>query len=598
MNVRKITSTLFTILLAVSVAMPAAAQDAADVAAFRADLVRYVRELRQLPPPLLEAMSDGGQPVPLDEAESSIAALGDDELRAIEAQMSKIPYWRQLPQMLSTAAASSIPAGAIPSPVAQEEIDRMTRDSLLAVVGTFKNVPKEWMSAGYWERIAAAEAAIQGADSEQLRVLSEGFRQHAPEWQAVIANGGKGEGTVRAMNHCSSSFPDVVFCNLGHAATELANVLSKIPQFAQDAVKAVKDGVLKIFSDLASNIPTAASLAATLFSNIDWEDVADTVGDNLRLPCPSDGTVIPGYGPTGDIETAVDFAGSVGFLGNTIAAVTPGDILTSVNAQMITQILNFPIQWLSHCLQTAYDDKYEAAQEAHRGLVATNLDVKASTRASQASVDGTQGQTNELTGDSVTLQGMVDGINATSDAIEAKTQESIATTARLEQTSTRLESKAGDLDVDTRRLSGKLSDLDVSTVEIREESESLLGKAQALEAFERHIEDDVDKLQVQQNQAGDFLDDMKGHWLRMLIEADLVRQSNTRISLFQLPASAGGLLEMVQAIVENALAQKASAGVSTKKSASDFASAVGEMQKGNYKAAYSLFRSAYQSVVQ
>ena len=54
---------------------------------------------------------------------------------------------------------------------------------------------------------------------------------------------------------------------------------------------------------------------------------------------------------------------------------------------------------------------------------------------------------------------------------------------------------------------------------------------------------------------------------------------------------------MVRSIVEQALAQKAAAGMSTKKSAGDLAAGVGAMQSGNYKAAYTYFRSAYQSVV-
>ncbi len=598
MNVRTINSTLRALLLAVAISSPAAAQAPDDTAAFRADLVQYVRELRQLPPPLLQAMNRGEQPVPLDQAEASIEALGDEELRAMQAQMSNVPYWRQLPQMLATAAAAAAPAGALPPIASQEELDRLTRESLLAMVASFKSVPHDWMSSRYWERVAAVESAIQTADSEQLRVLGEGFRERAPEWQKIIANGGKADGTVGALNHCASTFPDVVFCNITHIANEIGSVLSQIPTFASSAVNAVKDGVLKMFTDLAGSIPTAASLASSLFSNVDWQSVANTVGDNLRLPCPSDGTVIPGFGPTGQIDTAVRFAGSVGFLGNAIAAVTPGDILTSVNAQMITQILNFPVQWLSHCLQQAYDDKYEAAQEAHRALVDTNLDVKASTRASQTSVNGAQNQTNEMLSDALTLDGMVGVLNTTSSAIEAKTQESIATTGRLEITSNRLEGKAGELDVDTRRLRAKASDLDVDAVAIRGESEGLLAKAQALDGFELHIESDVDKLQVQQGQAGDFLDDMKSHYLRMLIESDLVRQANTRISLFQLPGTAGGLLEMAQAIVQNSLAQKAAAGISTKKAAADYASGVNELQKGNYKAAYSFFRSAYQSAVQ
>ncbi|HEY0590243.1 MAG TPA: hypothetical protein VGF40_00635 [Thermoanaerobaculia bacterium] len=599
MNNRTISSTFTVLLLTLAIAAPAAGQSP-DAAAFRADLVQYVRGLRQLPPPLLQAMNGGEQPVPLDQAEASIAALTDEELRAMEAQLTKVPYWRELPQMLASAASAAAPAGPVPAPMAQEEMDRITREALLAMVATFKNVPRDWMSSRYWERVAAVEAAIHGADSDQLRTLGAGFRDRAPGWQAVIANGGKapGEGTVGALSHCSSSFPDVVWCNINHVVAELGSVLSQIPQFASSAVDAVKAGVLKIFSDLASSIPTAASLASTLFSNIDWNQVASTIGDNLRLPCPSDGTVIPGFGPTGEVATAVNFAGSVGFLGNAIAAVTPGDILTSVNAQMITQILNFPVQWLSHCLQTAYDEKYETAQEAHRDLVGANLDVKASTRASQASVDGAQGQTNELLGDSVTLDGMVDALNATSSAIEGKTQESIATTGRLEITSSRLEAKSGDIDVDTRRVRGKAKGLDASATDIRADSEELLGKAQALEAFERHIESDVDKLRIQQNQAGDFLGDMKAHYLRMLIESDLVRQANSRISLFQLPGSAGGLIETVQAIVKNALAQKAAAGINTKKAAGDYASAVAEMQRGNYKGAYTFFRSAYQSAVQ
>jgi hypothetical protein len=268
-------------------------------------------------------------------------------------------------------------------------------------------------------------------------------------------------------------------------------------------------------------MPTPEELIGTLgLDDPDWEAIASTVADNIRIPCPPQGAVIPGFGPTGEIETSVQWAGTAGFLGNMVADVTPGDILTSVDLQAIAQVVNFPIQWLSRCLENAYDENYKTAQETHRNLVETNLDVVASTRASQTSVNV-----------------------------------SLAATA--------------DIDSDVAKVEGKL---DV-------------------------IEAKADSMLTQQGDTIDYLGEWKNAFLRQLIEADLFRQSNTRIALFQLPQSVGGYLEMVGAIVSDTIQKRASAGVSVRTASEQYSKGLAEFNRGNFKDAYSFYRTAYQRAV-
>jgi len=153
------------------------------------------------------------------------------------------------------------------------------------------------------------------------------------------------------------------------------------------------------------------------------------------------------------------------------------------------------------------------------------------------------------------VEGKLDNLNALLNGIESTTNKTIVTSDRLETTSIRLDTTA------TR------------------------------------VESKVDNLQLQQGQTSDTLTNLRDLWLRMSIEADLIRQANTRISLFQLPTSFGGYLELVRAIVADTLSKRKAAGVDVSKAMQDLNDGTSQYAAGNFKAAYTAFRKAYSRSV-
>jgi hypothetical protein len=515
-------------LLAVALfAAPAMAQSNEELERFRADLLTYVGDVATLPAGIVGHLAKDGQS--FEAAEKGIRDMSYDELRPMYASLNRVPYWRALPQLLNKAATQP---NAVPSPLELAAVlnrpagidPELVRSQLLTLTRSLAAVPPEFVSPEFHGRVARIEREITGLDGPQVLELQTMVSEKLPEWRRELNRtpGGNAVGRpVEPLNHCGSGSLSAIVCEFNHVFAEIAAIPGKVADFAQSAANAVKNGILGIFSVLEDLMPTAQELIGTLgLDNPDWNAIANTVADNIRLPCPPQGAVIPGFGATGEIETSVHWAGTAGFLGNMVADVTPGDILTSVDLQAIAQVVNFPIQWLSRCLENAYDDNYKSAQEEHRDLVEARLDVVASTRASQTNVNA-----------------------------------SLAATS--------------DIDSDVAKVEGKL---DV-------------------------IEAKADSMLNQQGDTIDFLGEWKNAFLRQQIEADLFRQSNTRLALFQLPHAVGGFLEMAGTIVSDTIQKRGAAGIDTRKAAAEYAKGIAEFNRGNFKGAYSFYRTAYQRAV-
>jgi hypothetical protein len=514
-------------LLAVALfAAPAMAQSDEELERFRSDLLTYVGDVAQLPEHMVGHLNRSGQS--FEAAEKGIREMSYDDLRPMYASLNRVPYWRSLPQVLNKAATSP---NAVPSPLELAAVlnrpvgidPELVRSQLLTLTQSLAAVPPEFVSPEFHARVQRIESEIKGLDGNQVLELQTMVQQRLPEWKHQLDRTPGGNAVARPIdtqNHCAGGLSGII-CEFNHVFDEIAAIPGKVAQFAQDAANAVKNGILSIFTALQDLMPTPQELIGALgLDNPDWQAIANTVADNIRIPCPSQGAIIPGFGATGTIEASVQWSGTAGFLGNMVADVTPGDILTSVDLQAIAQVVNFPIQWLSRCLENAYDENYKAAQETHRDLVETNLDVVLSTRASEESVSVSLAATADIDSDVAKVEGKLDVIEAKSDAMLA-----------------------------------------------------------------------------QQGDTIDFLGEWKNAFLRQLIEADLFRQANTRLALFQLPESVGGYLEMVGTIVSNTIQKRGAAGVDTRKAATEYAKGVAEFNSGHYKDAYTFYRSAYQRAV-
>lgn len=540
-----------------------------DAEQVRADLLTYVHGLARISPAVMARYGATGDS--LTRSEEAILKMTPDELRAMKAQLDRVPFWRDVPAIVAYTATR--PNGVpLPSEIARSFTPAVTinpdavRQPLLAFVRAFRSVPAEKVDPSYQKRIARVEELINNATPEELMSLNGELQKHTPEWNNLLSSASQGKLTASDMaklrphtDSCGQDFAGVI-CEINAIIGDVANFFNSLPQYATNAFNSIKN----IFTNLAGQLPTSWSAAANLLglNNVNWSQVATTAQTYAKLPCPQKDFQLTPFGRVGDIRTYVNFSGTIGFAGNTISDVMPGDILTSLDLQALMKVINFPIQWLSRCLQNSWQDEMKNAEQAHFDLVERNLDVVVSTRASQTSVDAVQAQEVNTSGDVAKVEAKLDRLNTTADAIENTTKTIIATTDRTEAVANRLETTSIRLDTTATRLEGK-----------------------------------VDNLQLQQGQTSDTLKDFQAQMLRMLIEKDLLRAANDKISLFQLPQKVGGYLELARSIVEQTLANRQAAGVNTASAAKDLASAVQQYGMNNYKSAYSFLRSAYQKAV-
>jgi flagellin-like hook-associated protein FlgL len=507
-----------------------------DIEQFRSELLAYVAGIGRLPAAMLGRGNVDSSKIA--QAEQSIRQMSVEELRGLKAQMDNVPLWRELPGVLAgiEQAAPLSPrevAMSIPTPDGPYNPE-IVRNSMLAMVGAFRQIPAEYAHPDYRQHVDNLESIVKSASAADLIVLNEAVQSRIGGWNATLDGARAGTLTdsqrealkIGVNNHCTGGFPSNAICELNHIINDIAHFFTTtLPNTATSAFNSIKG----IFNNVAGALPTSFNgMVNTLgLNNVNWTQVATTALDYVRLPCPPDGFLLPAFGRVGEIRTFTNYSGTIGFAGNAITELTPSDILTSADLQAIMIVINFPIQWLSRCLEESWDDNYKSAQSDHRDHVETNLDVVASTRVSQTSLDTAQGQTDDIDGDVAKVEAKLDRLDTTANRIEVK----------------------------------------------------------------------VDNLKLQQGQTNDALADFQKNMLRMLIEHDLVRQANTRISLFQLPSSVGGYLETVREIVSDTLASRTAAGLSMSKAASDLAAGDKEYSFGNFKAAYGFYRTAYQRAV-
>lgn len=190
--------------------------------------------------------------------------------------------------------------------------------------------------------------------------------------------------------------------------------------------------------------------------------------------------------------------------------------------------------------------------------VEQNLDEQVSTRASQASVDDLAAEVQTVEAGLGMLQGSVANLQAEIDDVQVRV------------TDTQL----GVDDLETR-----VSDVEQSVDDLRIEVQDL---ADTTAVLSRTLDDFVDSTQS-----------FEALNLQILIEADLEQQDEPAVSLFQLPASVGGFLELAREIVVSTIEANRSAGLDVG-SASEYA-AEGDLRfnAGAYRDAYQLYREAY-----
>jgi hypothetical protein len=123
------------------------------------------------------------------------------------------------------------------------------------------------------------------------------------------------------------------------------------------------------------------------------------------------------------------------------------------------------------------------------------------------------------------------------------------------------------------------------------------GDVAAVEAKLDSLEATADDLAEQQTGSSAFLLQFQDLLLRLRIEADLYREGNDRISLFQLPKDAGGFLDVVRAVVAAAIDKREEAGADVRHALAELQKADEEQARKAYKSAYTNYRKAYRAAV-
>ncbi len=574
---------------------------AARAAAFRAELGQYLYDLEQLPVTLLESVYDS--PLSVLEAQRDLPNMTDDELLELEGQLSQIPYWRSLPRLLAASVptqqyftplelAASLDIGGIG--FGTEELRGEILDFLADLERLPASLPVSAVSPEYRPRIQRIREQVLTMNSAELIEVQQGIATNSDEWTAKIRSLSVGVrergGTVDKANcnastsNCGSSFPNNVICEIGNVVNEIATIPCYVADFAQEAVDLILDGLISFFELLASAIPSPQQIVnqfesalVSTFSRADWHreiftahlppevrerkrleaaaladagadiEIVSGIDAVAAIPCPISLVQkpispfnFPLLGEMGSVEGWANCERRAKFIADIVKEIFPSDAATVPLkiAYVVVQAVYYIVDYFCLCFEAAYQIKFDDDQEAHRELVTDRF-----------TIDGTQVmiKVSEL-GQASTLQAVQNRI----DAIQSDV-------AVLDSSVDSLNNDIADVDADVAVVNSKLMT-------------SLARMDDAVAELEEYI----------------------ALALRLRMEADLVREGELRVGLFQLPGAQGGYLEEVDFLVEALILERQSAGRDLSSAWAAFNKARTLILEGAYKKAYSQYRLAYR----
>lgn len=564
--VRKTPLSLVLAALLVLALQPAVAAEVppSDPEQFRAELLAYVQDLSRLSPAVLNRVYKSE--FSLAEAEMAIQSFTHEELRMMEQTASIMPFWRDVPQML---AEKSLSDPALDTPAAEVAIDAETlRAPMLAFVGALRQMPRELVGDEYHQRIDRVEATIQQLDAKQLVELQGAFNRQMPVWTEATSNRREGL-RMEVQNHCGGqSFPSNVLCELDHVFNTIAGIPAQVATFASDAVSFIGNELKKLFSIIKEAIPTnpAAMLGLIgIAANTDWAALLGNI-PTIDPPCPSS---VPGIGEVGDIRAMYVCQRGPEFLGRAFFNIFPKD-LWGMAPKIAAGLFYFPWTYLcGTCFAKQYEQNELQRVETHRQHLVDNLNVKASTRVDQTTVDNVQKQVDDLDEDVARVEGKVNVLTGKTDT-------------QLTLLDVEVTTRASEASVDAART----------------DANDVLGDVAKAESKLDLIGSEVLALIGEQNETAASLDRFRLLAVRQRIEDDLIREATPdRIGLFELPEAYGGLLEMAMTIVQQTIASRTSAGVSMKNADREYLQAQNDYGNRRFKDAYTSLRKAYQSAI-
>lgn len=574
---------------------------------FRCELTQFVEDLRAVPSLGVEA-----------EAASRIAALSPAELSAIEAALSPINKWQQLPVVMASLeaagqshdrllvgrlVASGVLAGGITSGdrIGSDEDFRVDMLFLIDQLGRFSPV----MDESFGESVRRLRITVAKMPTEALISLRRHYEEQAATWERIMISppilAAQTINALRQQVHaCNTDCGDLEIgcwialagCAIGEIAslvTQVANYVASIAQFVIDffdttlpnlfnqigqlATKAVQwftdvfnqvsTFVTAKFNEIKNALPdTPAEILAFVLNKtgVNFNQLASAINwDTISRSIP---TISPPC-PSGSALTTIGAVCDSGANAITelLYEVAPDDGL-SLAFKLGLAFIHFPLSYLCQCVDIADAHAAADAEASHRSHVTTNLNVKLSTRATASSVAALAVSLANVDADVAKAEGKLDQLEATAARIETNVNRIDATTGRLEATTNRTETKTNHAEATTNRTEAK-----------------------------------VDALTTGNSTQQSFLGDFSTLMTRLNIEENLLHNKPDVISLFQLPLSFGGKLETVAAIVTDTIRMNLAAGQSVSGAEREVTRGNGLRLAGDFIKAYEAYRSAYSEVV-
>jgi hypothetical protein len=526
----------------------------------RLELRDFLIEMRRLPAQTRDDVYQGE--VDFEQAIADVDHLDDEELRVLARVLTRLPEWRRMPAVLAASVADE-PVTARGTPTALIETSEFRFRWLAALDSVAESARREG-SAELADSASALATRLAMADRAELAELELALVDRLPRMRDSLRGGGSTKGAAPAIAKSAScscdpstlDFPEDVFCWIEKIGCEV----SELPGVVATEMQTFIEGV---FGDLESALADAGLLLPRVESGwdgassgfvglmstdlgVDFDDpdwylgLLDLLPDGLLIACPDVGTDLGIFdGEVGSVRGAYDCKRQLDWVASAIYESTPDDIF-SVPVKLVLAFLYYPVNHLCLCMEAQWQVEYDGLQGVHRDEF--DADVVLFT--------GTDGRFKD-------------------DPVD------------LTDTGVKISNRATQLSVDESR--ARVAGLDASVV-------VLTSKADTLQAG-------LDDLQDGDDEQLELIRSLASRELQLRIESNLTDDHPDAISLFQMPESVGGRLELVEEIVAETIDAAAARGENVNQALRRRDRALQHYLAGDYKLAYDALRAAYRSVL-
>jgi hypothetical protein len=269
---------------------------------------------------------------------------------------------------------------------------------------------------------------------------------------------------------------------------------------------------------------------------------------------PDDCATARGWGYT---QTDVEIAADVALAADAVLEAIPQDTLDEIVRAIAVGVWAIP-QGVLRGFEHLYNIASACDDADHQALVAQNLDVKVSTRATQSSLD-----------------------SLTTIVNNAVTSISNSFTSVLNAISTLKTDVDNSFTAVTNQITALKTDVDNSFTAVTNKIDNVQGSVNTA---------NTNILTLTANVAANNALNIRLH-----IEEDLANPGNHPIGLFELPTAQGGYLELARSIVADVIAKTTASGQGVGNSQSFMSSGDDLRTAGKYKEAYAAYGKAYQA---